>query len=124
MADEIPDRTRAAEYHGDSSADQPLCSSIRSYPGRQVFLLARSARTSASNEFGKVSWRDPNCVRDADMHELTRGAELVDCSRADAEMLSYLARRQEPLGQLHVARGHRGDKSSLVRRGTDSIRCI
>ncbi len=79
---------------------------------------------SSSKELGKVSWRNPNCVRNADVRQLTRGAEFVDRSRADAEALGYLAHRQQLLGKLHVPRGHRGDKSSLVGRGIDSIRCI
>ncbi len=58
------------------------------------------------------------------MYQLTRGAELVDRSCADAEALGYLAHRQQLLGKLHGSRGHGGDKSSLVWRGIDSIRCI
>src|SRR6266852_9733328 len=79
---------------------------------------------SSSKELGKVSWRNPNCVRNADVRQLIRGAEFVNRSWADAEALGHLAHRQELLGQLHAARGHRGDKSSLVERGIDSSRCI
>jgi hypothetical protein len=88
------------------------------------FSSSRSARTSSRDELGKVPWRDPNRVRDTDVRQLTRGAELVNRGGADAEALGYLVHRQQLLGQLHVPRGHRGDKSSLVERGTDSIRCI
>jgi hypothetical protein len=58
------------------------------------------------------------------VHQLIRGAELVDRSRTHAEALGDLAHRQQLLRKLHVSRGHRGDKSSLVGRGTDSIRGI
>ncbi len=42
------------------------------------------------------------------MYQLTRGAELVDRSCADAEALGYLAHRQQLLGKLHGSRGHGG----------------
>ena len=58
------------------------------------------------------------------MYQLTRGAEFVNRGRADAEALGYLPHPQQLLWQLRVSGGHRGDKSSLVGRGIDSIRCI
>ncbi len=39
---------------------------------------ARSATSSSSDELGKIAWRDPNCVRDPDVEQLSRGADLID----------------------------------------------
>ena len=58
------------------------------------------------------------------MHQLTRGAELVDRSRADAQVRGDLANRQELLAEFEGSRGHRGDKSSLVGRSIHSFSCI